>query len=345
MYPVKTMRLDPACRTRQRVIYLTSVRPFNPFRCVKDTVRTLLLVTAFTINLASAEIQSCNQRLSETANKVQIQVQNQLITMHMGDLTLVVDASLGGRITEFSLAGNNALSSEGELIGSTFWTSPQSDWGWPPPTAIDSDAYDIQQQGSRFKLIGRTESNLGVRVEKTFSPSVRGNGIDITYTLRNMSDHMVKYAPWEVTRVPGGYTFYPSTGQRIRDDLKTTEIDRIIWYFYQADELSIGVNQKVLDNGREGWIANANPDSGLLFIKTYPDINLIQFATGEAEIELYASPLQNYIEIEQQGAYMSIPPMSSVDWTVTWYLQNIGKKSIVGIGDQELVRRVRATVQ
>jgi hypothetical protein len=119
--------------------------------------------------------------------------------------------------------------------------------------------------------------------------------------------------------------------------------DGITWYFYQADELSDGNRHKVLEDAAEGWIANANPETGLLFIKSYPDISAAHFAPNEAEIELYASPRQNYIEIEQQGAYTTIQPMSSVDWTVTWYLQHIGAINIIGIGNAEMVRRARAT--
>ena len=101
----------------------------------------------------------------------------------------------------------------------------------------------------------------------------------------------------------------------------------------------------MLEDGAEGWIANANPETQLLFIKTFSDINPAQFAPAEAEIEIYASSKHNYIEIEQQGAYTTIPPRSSLDWTVTWYLQHIGAKKIIGIGDPEMVRRVRAAAQ
>ena len=158
-----------------------------------------------------------------------------------------------------------------------------------------------------------------------------------------MSNRSIKLAPWEVTRVPGGYTFYPTTGNQIRNDLETSVRDGITWYFYQADELSDGNSHKVLEDAAEGWIANVNPGTGLLFIKSYPDISAAHFAPNEAEIELYASPRQNYIEIEQQGAYTTIPPMSSTDWTVTWYLQHIGAINIIGIGNAEMVRRARAT--
>jgi len=98
----------------------------------------------------------------------------------------------------------------------------------------------------------------------------------------------------------------------------------------------------VLENAAEGWIANVNPQTGLFFIKRYPDVSPVQFAPNEAEIELYASPRGNYIEIEQQGAYTRIPSMSSVDWIVTWYLQRIDAKNIIVPGNREMVQRARA---
>ena len=303
----------------------------------------LLIISVLLVSAAGAKLQGFDQASPGSGNKIQFHVQNQVATLRLGNLTLVVDASFGGRITEFSLDGKNALLSEGKLTGSTFWTSPQKDWGWPPPSEIDTGPYAIQQHDNELKLVGSTEPNLGVRVEKTFASNAHGDGFDITYTLRNMSNRSIKLAPWEVTRVPGGYTFYPTTGNQIRNDLETSVRDGITWYFYQADELSDGNSHKVLEDAAEGWIANVNPGTGLLFIKSYPDISAAHFAPNEAEIELYASPRQNYIEIEQQGAYTTIPPMSSTDWTVTWYLQHIGAINIIGIGNAEMVRRARAT--
>ena len=307
--------------------------------------RMLLIASILLVSAAGTKLSGFDQASPESGNKIQIHVQDQIAVLRLGNLALVVDAAFGGRITEFSLDGKNALLSEGELTGSTFWTSPQKDWGWPPPSEIDTDPYEIQQHDSELKLISAIEPDLGVRVEKTLGSNTRGDGFDITYTIRNMSNRSINLAPWEVTRVSGGYTFYPTTGNQIGNDLKTSQRDGITWYFYRADELSDGTNHKVMEDAAEGWIANVNPETGLLFIKRYPDISSAQFAPGEAEIELYASPRGNYIEIEQQGAYTMIPPMSSVDWTVTWYLQHIGAKNNIGIGNTEMVRRARATLE
>jgi hypothetical protein len=295
--------------------------------------------------MACAGSLSFDQSSPGSVDRFQLQVHNQVATLRLGNLALVVDASIGGRITEFSLDGKNALLSEGKLTGSTFWTSPQKDWGWPPPAAIDIDPFEIQLHEGKLKLISAIESGLGIRVEKTFGSNTQGNGFDITYTLRNMSDRTISLAPWEVTRVSGGYTFYPTTGYQIRNDLQMSKVDGVTWYFYRADELSDGVNHKVLEDGAEGWIANANPETQLLFIKTFSDISPTQFAPNEAEIEIFASPTKNYIEIEQQGPYTAIPPRSSMDWTVTWYLQHIRARKIIGDGDPEMVRRARSAAQ
>ncbi len=52
-----------------------------------------------------------------------------------------VNAQIGGRITTFSLDGKNVLTGPSvnpDNYGSTFWTSPQSDWDWPPIPEIDN---------------------------------------------------------------------------------------------------------------------------------------------------------------------------------------------------------------
>jgi len=202
------------------------------------TTKTLLIIPALLLNVACTIPESSDQAGPGSANKIQFQVHNQLATLRLGNRKLVVDAAFGGRITEFSLDGKNALLSEGELSGSTFWTSPQKDWGWPPPAEIDSGPYQIQLQDNELKLTSAMAPGLEVRVEKKIASNAQGNGFDITYTLRNMSNRSIKLAPWEVTRVPGGYTFYPTTGNQIRNDLKTSTRDGITWYLQHIDTKS-----------------------------------------------------------------------------------------------------------
>src|ERR1700690_2764216 len=74
--------------------------------------------------------------------------QNNLYTLQMGPIKLVIDASVGARITEFSYDGTNVLTGPDvnpTNYGSTFWPSPQSSWyaatNLPPIPAIDNQPY------------------------------------------------------------------------------------------------------------------------------------------------------------------------------------------------------------
>ena len=65
-------------------------------------------------------------------------------------------ADKGGLITAWKLDGRNVLLATADsdsLDGSTFWPSPQSDWDWPPPHAIDAAPYaSTVMQGSSLNF-------------------------------------------------------------------------------------------------------------------------------------------------------------------------------------------------
>ena len=55
-------------------------------------------------------------------------------TITNGSITLTVDAAHGGKILSFRLGDKEVLSQMRwpNSFGSTFWTSPQAEWNWPP---------------------------------------------------------------------------------------------------------------------------------------------------------------------------------------------------------------------
>ena len=85
-----------------------------------------------------------------------------LYTLTLGDLKMVVDASTGARITEFSLSRRRRARDRDENLnyGSTYWPSPQSSWCaaggdcWPPPPAIDSEAYTGSIDAANEQILG-----------------------------------------------------------------------------------------------------------------------------------------------------------------------------------------------
>ena len=89
--------------------------------------------------------------------------------------------------------------------------------------------------------------------------------------------------------------------------------EKAAWYTLDEDR----ENRKINADGK-GWLAFS--DKGLLFVKTFPDLDASQPAPAEAEIQIYANPGKTFVEIEEQGAYTTLKPGEEVNWTVRWYL-------------------------
>lgn len=86
--------------------------------------------------------------------------------------------------------------------------------------------------------------------------------------------------------------------------------------WYQTDERN--ENRKVNADGK-GWLAYCS--RGLLLVKRFDDLTPEQPAPDEAEVQVYVNRGKAHIELESQGAYTTLQPKESVNWTVRWYLQ------------------------
>jgi hypothetical protein len=258
-------------------------------------------------------------------------VQDGLFVFRLDDTVFAVDARLGGRIVTFSLAGRNILTGpaiDPANYGSTFWSSPQSDWGWPPPPEIDSAPYCAKIDGTTLTLSGATAPTLGLGVEKSFSADGQTGTVTAKYTLKNHGHQARQAAPWEITRVAaGGLTFFPMGEGELRkgmqDLLKPVVHDGVAWFAYDAS--AITADQKLFADGREGWIAHVDGD--LLLVKSFTDTGPAQAAPGEGEIEIYANAAHTYVEVENQGAYVTLKPGETSTWTVHWVLHRLDLKA------------------
>lgn len=258
-------------------------------------------------------------------------------------LEMVVDADNGARIIEFSREGQNILlpsSVHWENFGSTFWTSPQADWEWPPPHDIDRASYEIVLEEDSVLLRGPRAESLGVQVEKRFEPLANDRAIRVTYGLVNVSGEAVTYAPWEVTRVrAGGLTFFrPGTLVLEASDLGVTTAAGHTWYSSSGSSDSDG---KYHADGQGGWIAHA--EGGLLLVKSFSDVPTSAFAPDHAEIEIFANAEATYVEVEQQGPYQTLQPGSRLDWAVEWRLEELPSGTPLVAGSTELIQAVADT--
>ena len=266
--------------------------------------------------------------------------------MSVQDLSMTVDAAHGGKILSFKLGEQEVIAqnpaaapqpapAEGQpprrrwfnpnSYGSTFWTSPQKEWNWPPVPEYDSLPYTAEVKDGPVQVAGVTipalfltgqVSKYGYRVCKVFTVDPSDLAFIVTYSIVNESGETRQVAPWQITRVPnGGFLEFDATPEGVTpadlmkvafdDGMATLEVD------------VAGENRKINVDGK-GWLNFC--DNGLVLTQRFPDIAQEEAAPGEAEIQVYIDARKSFVEIEAQGPYTELQPGGKLDWTVRWYL-------------------------
>ena len=239
-----------------------------------------------------------------------------------GNMTMTIDAEKGGKILSFKYGDQEVISQLKwpESFGSTFWTSPQKEWYWPPVQEYDKKPYAVEEKDGVLTMTSEVNEKLQYRISKAFAVDEQNQAIAITYSIRNESNEVRKVAPWEITRVQneGGLIFFEAPVDSIWPaGLMNFKGANAISY-YEPDEAN--ENRKVNADGK-GWLAYLNQEKGLLLVKQFEDLATGQPAPDEAEIQVYVNRGKTYIELESQGAYTTLQPGEALNWTVRWYLQ------------------------
>ena len=255
------------------------------------------------------------------------------VTLRAGDATMTIDPDRGGKILSLRHQESEVISQLRfpESFGSTFWTSPQKEWNWPPVPEFDKQAYRVvQRDASRLVIASPVSERLGLSVGKDFSADAVNGTFVVTYSIKNEGSEAHRVAPWEITRVPNngdGLVFFAPTDSIWPSGVMSFETaEGAAWY--QTDEWSH--NRKVNADGC-GWLAYCA--GGLLLVKTFQDLQPGEPAPGEAEVQVYVNRGKTFIELESQGAYTLLQPGESLSWTVRWHLlpvdSNVTRKGLM----------------
>lgn len=254
-----------------------------------------------------------------------------------GNLSMIIDAAGGAKIRSFKYKDAEVISQSPmrESFGSTFWTSPQKEWNWPPVAEYDKLPYTVEQTSTSLVMTGQVSPKYKYRIRKEFKADAEDNAIVITYFIINESDETRSVAPWEITRVPNeGLIFFDAPAVTPADLIPFTQEYDASWYRTDARD----GNRKINADGR-GWLAYT--DNGLLLVKKFPDLDASQPAPAEAEIQVYVNRGKTYIELESQGAYKELNPGESLSYTVRWYLIPADSEPIPS---RQLVSKVRGLI-
>ena len=263
-----------------------------------------------------------------------------LYSISVGDVTMTIDAAHGAKILSFK-RGDAEIISQLKMFnafGSTFWTSPQSEWNWPPVAEYDRLEYQVEQTPTSLVMEGKTSERFGYSIRKKFEADPSDEAIVVTYSIVNRSDQTRKVAPWEITRVPGeGLIFFAAKSSDITPAGLMEFNDKYGAAWYSFDEAK--ENRKINADGK-GWLAYEG--NNLLLVKKFPDLKPSQPAPAEAEIQVYVNQGTSFIELESQGAYSELAPGESRNYSVKWYLVPSQGK---GVPSKKLLKTVNKLVK
>lgn len=259
-----------------------------------------------------------------------------------------VDPTDGGRILEFSLGGKSIvipIAESPDANGSSLWTSPQSDWGWPPPPELDKLPWKVVDDPKSLVMDSETSQKTGLAARQRITAEPSTGSMRIEYEFKNNGSTPRRLAPWQNTRVrPNGLTFYPAS--RPTYDIKYNTLtlapeNGIAWFKHEPGKYKDSV--KSFADGEEGWMAQL--DDRLLFIKIFDDVAPTAQAPGEGEIVIYVDHKSKFVEMENQGAYQELAPGGSFTWKVRWVLRQLPDDIAGAKGNTALVDFVRKTVR
>lgn len=278
-------------------------------------------------------------------------------TFTSGPATLKSGAKGAGRIMSLQYDGLEILHMDTNTAtnyGSTFWPSPQAGWAsnWPPSANIDGNgAYTATYTDTSLVLNGLTDATNNVRINKQYWANSADTSFSQKFTLINTGSAAKAWAPWQDTRVDTGgiYLFPKGTGAPTGDlGQFVKDSGGVSWYRHDASNTLASGTTKFYADGSLGWFAHVKANRVVL-IKKFSDTPAAKKAPGvENEIELYSTnrPLNNsdFVEMEVQGSYDTIPAGDSIVWNMKWYVRKLPDSVTVAVGNPAIVNFITKVI-
>ncbi len=269
------------------------------------------------------------------------------LLIKQGKVRLEIMPRIGGRISSLKYAGHEILVPIVDLDkvtdwGTVLWSSPQTDWGWPPVDVLDNKPYRLSTDDDKVILTSEIDNRTGYQFTKTYRPD-GDNRIAITYRITNHNDERKNVAPLEVTRLPSsGSLFFPTGEGEVSNGLfyplDVQMIDELTWFDYDKKKIRTD-HHKMMQDGKEGWLAYI--DKGYLLVKEFSDSPAGTMAKGENEIEIFAHVDHVFIEMKQQTSLVALEPGQHLDWTVIWHVKKLPDELAENPTPQALAAYVR----
>ena len=270
-----------------------------------------------------------------------------LYSISQGQTRLEINADKGGRISSLKVDGVEFLltadQTNNAVWGSTFWSSPQSEWSWPPIEVLDNAPYAVSVVADRIVFTSKVDPGTGYQFVKSYGINAEKKCISIIYSIYNKSNAEKNVAGWEVTRFrPTGMAFFPQgnteSNSGIFYPLAVEHVGDLTWAQYRPETL-LQNHHKLMTDGKEGWVAYTT--AGKLLVKEFSDVPVELIVAGEGEIELFANHEKTFWEVDQQGVMTKLAPGEHLDWEVRWHTRSLPADIPATLGSEDLVNYAR----
>jgi hypothetical protein len=270
------------------------------------------------------------------------------VVLVQGDVKMIIAPDVSGRVASLQVNDQEVIARSSDKLrrwGNILWSSPQSEWGWPPPQVLDGDPYDLTATKDSILLTSKIDPVTGYQFSKRYA-LYNDDAFLITYTIKNFSKKTKRVAPLELTRVPAaGEVVFPlgetAPLSGIFYPLKVSVEQGLFWFHYEANKI-VGDHHKITLDGGDGWLAYRN--NGLLLVKQFNDISPDQVIEGEQEIELFAHMDHIFLELKHQGEAKTLKPGESLTWSVIWRAYELPTTLQSAIAPEELADFVRQKI-
>lgn len=271
--------------------------------------------------------------------------------LHNGFATLTVSPQQGGRMISLKADNMEFLALEpnnGDKVnayGSVVWTSPQSEWNWPPLSQLNSEPYSVGCNKNRTAIVmtSEIEPKTGYQFVKSYSLGEKPETFKMRYQVINHSDKTKDVAAIENTRIdPVGLVFFPKgdteANSGIFYPLEFQILNGLVWHKFEPEKIRQD-HHKIMMDGKEGWLAYAK--GSYLLVKHFQDSRANQAPETEREIEIFGHIDRTFAEIKHQSALHNLKPGESFEWEVEWQVKKLPDGVEVQAGNTSLPKIAR----
>jgi hypothetical protein len=306
-----------------------------------------------TSNVTIQTVSSYNQWKWDTT----IVMQNDLITM-------ATVPAIGGRVMQYDLGSLPSMMVNSSLFGKKYtpalngtwynfggyktWPSPQSAWNWPPPPTLDYGAYTVLE-------VSQTNDSVALSIlspkEKWLAPNIQfkrratifpgTSRVRMEQTIINQGSTSVNWGVWSIAQTivnhPGKtdyqnyWAYFPINLNSVYGSSGVSpEKSSTAW----KGEVAPGVygaqfvadNTKIFADPSKGWIAYTSLSDTVVFARTFPIFEGMQYPDNGARVTVYvsgsSSPL--YMEVEVKGPVVALAAAGgNYTFTENWWAAKV----------------------